>query len=435
MLGGINYKNGVISTCPRQADQLVYQHETYLPSELFNHSNFKRAREKLYNDEFPAGCSTCKEMEDINNKSMRLDFALDKQNNFYRPVMTTDGTIDYSRGDYEEGLMKCYDPLTHETTFEGLRHLEFRFSSACNFACLHCSEVFSSGWTAKLKKYEPDEEDKFLDIRQLLGTEHRHGPNDKNEMGLTTEQSLEICEDLIENFPNLRWIDFAGGELLYQKQFFPTLRKLAEHPNAKNMHISFHTNFNAKFSVEELSAVLEPFGESAIIISVDAGRSFYSYFRYGGKWEQLVKNIKEFKLINNYTYMTVTCTASIYQMLDIYDVMDSFLELDCEFDASLVQSPKYLDPSLIFLEFEKETNKDLERTEQLLQKHKQYKSLYWFKYIVDYAKNYKPVYRDYMRWLVYRRKSDMLWNQHFNDYFKNYKINEQNDLIRVNDGN
>ena len=33
MLGGINYKNGVISTCPRQADQLVYQHETYLHSQ------------------------------------------------------------------------------------------------------------------------------------------------------------------------------------------------------------------------------------------------------------------------------------------------------------------------------------------------------------------------------------------------------------------
>ena len=56
MLGGINYKNGVISTCPRQADQLVLQDEAYLPSEVFNHKNFKWARGQLFKDIFPDGC-------------------------------------------------------------------------------------------------------------------------------------------------------------------------------------------------------------------------------------------------------------------------------------------------------------------------------------------------------------------------------------------
>ena len=36
-LGGINYKNGVITTCPRQANQLVFANETILPSQIFNH--------------------------------------------------------------------------------------------------------------------------------------------------------------------------------------------------------------------------------------------------------------------------------------------------------------------------------------------------------------------------------------------------------------
>jgi hypothetical protein len=39
-LGGINYKNGVITTCPRQSNQLVFAHETILPSEIFNHKKF-----------------------------------------------------------------------------------------------------------------------------------------------------------------------------------------------------------------------------------------------------------------------------------------------------------------------------------------------------------------------------------------------------------
>ena len=87
-----------------------------------------------------------------------------------------------------------------------MRHLEFRFSTACNFACLHCSKVYSSGWSKKLQKYEPDEEVIQNDLRQLLGTEHRHGPNDKNEMSLTTKESLMIVEDLNENFPNLNML-------------------------------------------------------------------------------------------------------------------------------------------------------------------------------------------------------------------------------------
>ena len=145
-----------------------------------------------------------------------------------------------------------------------------------------------------MQNYVPDNEVIQNDLRQLMGTEHRHGPNDHSEMRLTTKQALEIVEDLNENFPYLRYIDFAGGELLYQKQFFPTLRKLADHPNAKNMLISFHTNFNADFSVEELTEVLSPFGSSAIIISVDAGQRIYSYFRHGGEWNKLKSNIKNF---------------------------------------------------------------------------------------------------------------------------------------------
>ena len=430
MLGGINYKNGVISTCPRQGDQLVFQKDAYLPSDVFNHENFKKAREQLYNDIFPKGCKLCEEMEDIGAQSMRKDFILNKDNNFYRPYVKGD-EIDYTQGHYaEQGLMKAYNPETHETAKEGLRHIEIRFSNACNFACLHCSKVFSSGWISKLKKYEPDKEDKMYDLKQLLGTEHRHGDDDDNEMGITLDQAMEICDDLIENFPNLLWIDFAGGELLYQKQFFPTLKRLAEHPNAKRIKISFHSNFNANFNVEELSEYLQPFNQSAILISVDAGRTFYSYFRHGGSWDQLKKNIQDYRKINQKTFLTTTCTASIYQMLDIYDVMDSFLDLGCEFDASIVQSPAYLDPSLIMLEFEKETLWDIERTRKLLDKYKNRNAPYWFNYIVKYIEGKEPNHRDYMRFLHYRKKSDMIWKQNFNDYFHHYQIVDD-ELVRA----
>ena len=50
-LGGINYKNGVITCCPRQSDQLVFSDETILPSEIYNHRNFKKIRGMLHRNQ------------------------------------------------------------------------------------------------------------------------------------------------------------------------------------------------------------------------------------------------------------------------------------------------------------------------------------------------------------------------------------------------
>ena len=118
-------------------------------------------------------------------------------------------------------------------------------------------------------------------------------------------------------------------------------------------------------------------------------------------------------------------------MLDIYDVFDSFLHLNCEFDASIVQSPSYLDPSLVFIEFGKETMNDLRKTEDLISDTNMIGAKRWFDYIKKYVCNNKPLQRDYFRWLIYRKKSDILWRQNFNDYFKNYQIDEHNELVRV----
>jgi|TARA_B110000263_G_scaffold52691_1_gene44132 MoaA/NifB/PqqE/SkfB family radical SAM enzyme len=425
-LGGINYKNGVISTCPRQADQLVFADETTLPSEIYNHKNFKDLRSKLYNNEWPSGCDSCEEMERDGLKSMRLDFSL--IDNWF----CKEGAKDKREGS-NDSLISLYNDTTHEVGFKGLRHVEIRFSNACNFACLHCSKVFSTGWTKKIQNYKPDIEVIQNDLKQLMGTEHRHGSEDKSEMQLSTEDALKIVEDLNENFPNVEFIDFAGGELLYQKQFFPTLKKLAEHPNAKNMLISFHTNFNADFNVNELTTALEPFKESCIIISIDAGQKIYSYFRHGGTWNKLKQNIQDFKQINTFTHIDISCTTSIYQILEIEDVFKSFYELDCNMDASIVQTPKYINPSIAMYDFEKEILKDLRSTEDFIMKNlgpEKYDFKKWFDYIADYVKRTRLEYRHYNRWLVYRKKSDEIWQQNFNDYFQNYQI-DNGELIRA----
>ena len=159
-----------------------------------------------------SGCDTCEDMEKVNLLSMRQDYTLDA-NNYFRKS-DSDLFVEPLK------LKDCYNENTHKVNNNGLRHVEFRFSTACNFACLHCSKVYSSGWKSKLKKFTPDDEVINYDLRQLLGTEHRHGPNDETEMSLTTEQALEIVEDLNENFPYLQNVDFAGVNFYIKNNFF-----------------------------------------------------------------------------------------------------------------------------------------------------------------------------------------------------------------------
>jgi len=386
------------------------------------------------NGTWPRGCDMCMFVEQDNSgKSMRQE----------EPV-----TFDH------------YNKDTGEIDFAGLRTVEIRFSHSCNMACLHCSQVFSSGWMSKLKRYESDEEDKQHQLHQLTGVMHRKSPDDDLTMSISTERALEIVEDLNNNFPNIERIDFAGGEVLYQKQFLPTLEKLSEHPNAKNIKIIFHSNFNADFDPEALSFLLKKFGYCNIMISVDAGPRLYPYFRQGN-WDKLKDNIQKFKAVDNkHSHINLVCTTSVYQIMEFEDVMRGFLSLELDYiNCSIVYTPAYLNPSVLMLkhrgfvlnEIERARNAvikiDKERRKNILETKEMYNfvwdddinygwwtditsALKWFKYIEDYVKQTKIKYSHFNRWLIYRKKSDEIWKQNFNDYFQNYQIVD-NELIRV----
>lgn len=428
-LGGINFKNGYATSCPQQSDQLQILDEKYLPSEFYNSKNFKEHRLDLMKGIWPRGCDMCQRVEHAKSgRSMRQEEPI-KLNHF----------------NFETG----------EVDFAGLKTVEIRFSHSCNMACLHCSQVFSSGWMSKLKRYQSDEEDRKYKLEQLLGITHRKSPDDDLTISISTERALEIVEDLNRNFPNLERVDFAGGEVLYQKQFFPTLKKLAEHPNAKLMMVMFHTNFNADFDPEELSNCLKKFGRTKIQISVDAGPRLYPYFRQGN-WLKLKNNIENFKKYNNKrTEINLVCTTSAYQIMEIKDIFQGFLSLDVNFiNASIVYTPDYINPSIMMYKFKDEVLKDIDETFNLIDEIKEKrlndesaKTLYshnefipgeWsdiesakdaLNIIKKYILNNKFLPEHWESFLVYIRKTDNIWKQNFNDHIQNYKY-IKGDIVR-----
>ena len=74
---------------------------------------------------------------------------------------------------------------------------------------LHCSEVYSSGWTKRLEGYEPSYEVRGHELIQLT----KEMPSERNTRSIQDKMSMEMMTDIVldlnKNFPNLELVDFG----------------------------------------------------------------------------------------------------------------------------------------------------------------------------------------------------------------------------------
>lgn len=436
-LGAINYKSGFVTSCPQQSDHLHNYADTQVikPSEIINSEKFKQHRKELMSGVWPTGCHLCQEAEAVGAKSMRQDYDA-------IPEIAFD--------------LDLYNDDTGEIDFKAVKHIELRFSNSCNMACLHCSDVYSSGWMSKLKNYTSTREDKDHKLIQLTREFHKKSKDEDLSISISIEEMETIVNDLNTNFPNIVKIDFAGGEVLYQKQFFPCLRKLADHPNVKNIALTFHSNFNARFEPEELSKLLVPFKKAIIHISLDAGKNIYSYFRTG-QWDVLKSNLAKFRSFDKNTELDLVCTTSVYQIMDIENIFESFMELDVDvISSSIVYTPRYLNPALMVLKFREEVERDLLKAREVVKKEHAKRMNFFNEYkhrrtwdsgmnrfrdlhramqalddIENYIFKHTPKESEWDAFMVYIRKTDEIWKQNFNDHMVNYKyVNGQIERVK-----
>jgi MoaA/NifB/PqqE/SkfB family radical SAM enzyme len=152
--------------------------------------------------------------------------------------------------------------------------LDLKLGNICNLKCRICGSWSSSKWAAEELEYMPKDFDKKQHIAyQWL----KQGAWPRN-------QDTNFWENLKTLLPNIKYLEFTGGEPWLIEEHFDLLKYAVEQGYSKNIDI--HYNTNATQIPDEFDAeIWREFGRVDIAFSIDNVGDRFEYERYGAKWD------------------------------------------------------------------------------------------------------------------------------------------------------
>ena len=115
-------------------------------------------------------------------------------------------------------------------------------------------------------------------------------------------------------------------------------------------------------------------------------------------------------------------------------IWDDFLSLEPlvdGYDASIVQTPRYLDPAVMMHEWEHTIEAGINMAKVYARSNRS--AIKWINYISDYVLNKKTPYNDYYRFLHYISETDTLFGKDFNDAFDIFRYDPEQKELYTND--
>ena len=175
------------------------------------------------------------------------------------------------------------DNATYE--YESLEYplvMDLSLGNTCNLKCRICKPIHSSQWMI--------EEASIMDANNPK-TYLRH-PQWKISKESFTEGNFLFWNDIKNLLPNVKKLDFAGGEPFYVTKHWDIVTHCVETDISKNQHI--HYNTNGTLYPEKYMSLLENFNIVDIQISSDGiGRKF-EYMRHPANFNEVEVNIDKF---------------------------------------------------------------------------------------------------------------------------------------------
>jgi radical SAM protein with 4Fe4S-binding SPASM domain len=303
---------------------------------IINSDEWKKLKQQMYSNEWPAPCLPCKEREDVSGGwSVRHLF--------------NEGSFDVTG--WEE---------------EKLTYLEFNGSNICNLSCLHCNAGFSSRWVTETNKAIAIHSTYEYEKRSRMSWMDAVIKYTDDEKGRSTKMHLPDPDLVIENLKeldlsNLRTINFKGGEPFLNSETTAILKYLDEQNILSQVAITISTN--GTYINDETLELLKKCKFINLYISVDGVGELFNYIRYGdAKFEDIEPTIAK---LNTVAAIDIQVSVAVmnYNAFNLVDIRNWVYDMAAKYDkvnnrcgfSNCLTHPTYL--SLLTLS--DETRKEL----------------------------------------------------------------------------
>jgi len=157
--------------------------------------------------------------------------------------------------------------------------LDLKLGNICNLKCRICGSWSSSKWAVEELDYMP----KNFDKKQHIAYKWlKQGAWPRNP-------DINFWENLKQLLPNIKYLEFTGGEPFLIQEHFDLLKFAVEQGYSKNIDIHYNTNGTVDPNMD--SWVWQHFGRVDIAFSIDNVGKRFEFERYGAKWDEVNDNI------------------------------------------------------------------------------------------------------------------------------------------------
>jgi sulfatase maturation enzyme AslB (radical SAM superfamily) len=330
--------DGAVMACCRSLPVGWIQDQTL--EEIWNNENMKRIRRQVLNNERPAECAPCFNLEDQGVESLRQRH--------------TAGVIPEARVNlYPDALDALDDDFS--MPFE-IPTMEIKLNNLCNLKCRMCHPMDSTSWNDydKVEDFYVKENNYMVDeIRKLNLLKKPYLGEFEN-----TDNWWASFEKLL---PYFRRVEFAGGEPLMDPYHFKILDMLA--PYGDNIEIKYATN-GTKLGIKGGRTIHDywpKFKSVAVNVSIDGIGDSYDYVRGNSDWDTLIENIKVMQTFPNISRIVGAVAVQVSNVLILDKMIKYFLDnLGIVFYTNMVNYPRVLCPQVLPQELKEEAIRRLE---------------------------------------------------------------------------
>ena len=297
----------MVAACWR-TDQSLGELDKQSIKDIWNNAEYDKMRQTFLDGYMPEECVRCADLEK-NPDTAHLSL----------------------KSRYQQLYSKYHDDIMYRVENglpQRLRTIELRFGSVCNFTCLHCNGLASTSWRLKQKNYPTE-------LRPFYF-------NPETSPVQVIDET--VVDDLTSMYEDVDYIMITGGEPLVDPinvYFLDTFPK--EH--AAHIDLLYVSNLSIlKYREHDLVELWKKFRRVEIRVSMDGDEQTYDYFRYGGKYTQLVNNIKQIQRLQNNIVVSGVTSVNILNISRLDRISAIHKELNMKFVVAFVQDrPDYLD--------------------------------------------------------------------------------------------